>query len=239
MTYYESLGVSRGANPEEIQSAYETGIARINSGEMEEALRTEKLSDLNKAFTILSDKTSREIYDNLLDKRELETVFTNRHGGKGNPAQVEDESENQERAEAKSGFSYDGLERLRDWLSPKFLGPISIDVENGRAIGALLTGLIVRPILMLSILWILLKERRTGWFAAFIIMCGWPFLFLELRINEGLFWFLIVLFALVMISIYCLILKSFVDGKLGERDDMDKMAWNDKDYEKSDSASLN
>ncbi len=87
MTYYELLGIPRTAKPEEIQSALDAGVARINSGHLDDSVRDEKLLALKKAFAVLSNDTSREIYDNLLDKGEwnFNPTFRNVQERTGNP----------------------------------------------------------------------------------------------------------------------------------------------------------
>ncbi len=125
--------------------------------------------------------------------------------------------------EVRPGSSREGLERIERWLSAGFLGMGSAGAGGKGALGAMAAGMVVQPFLLLPILWMLLTEKKYGWLVTFVVLCGWPFLFLFLRIDDGLFHFLIVFFALLMISIYCLILKVSTDTKLSDLDEANEM----------------
>lgn len=62
MTHYELLGVSPAATVEEIQHAYQMKSMDVSAEERKE---------LQESYTILSDPTSREIYDDYLIKLDM------------------------------------------------------------------------------------------------------------------------------------------------------------------------
>ena len=64
--YYKILGVSKNASDAEIKKAFKTMARKYHPDmhpENEKATWTEKFKDLNEAYTVLSDKQKRTIYD--------------------------------------------------------------------------------------------------------------------------------------------------------------------------------
>ena len=64
--YYKILGVSKNATDAEIKKAFKTMARKYHPDmhpENEKAAWTEKFKDLNEAYTVLSDKQKRTIYD--------------------------------------------------------------------------------------------------------------------------------------------------------------------------------
>ena len=64
--YYKILGVSKNASDAEIKKAFKTMARKYHPDmhpENEKAAWTEKFKDLNEAYTVLSDKQKRTIYD--------------------------------------------------------------------------------------------------------------------------------------------------------------------------------
>ncbi len=64
--YYKILGVSKNATDAEIKKAFKTAARKCHPDmhpENEKAKWTEKFKDLNEAYTVLSDKQKRTIYD--------------------------------------------------------------------------------------------------------------------------------------------------------------------------------
>lgn len=64
--YYKILGVSKTASEAEIKKAFKTAARKCHPDmhpENEKAKWTEKFKDLNEAYTVLSDKQKRTIYD--------------------------------------------------------------------------------------------------------------------------------------------------------------------------------
>ena len=64
--YYRILGVSKTASDAEIKKAFKTQARKCHPDmhpESEKATWTEKFKDLNEAYTVLSDKQKRTIYD--------------------------------------------------------------------------------------------------------------------------------------------------------------------------------
>ena len=64
--YYKILGVSKNASDAEIKKAFKTMARKYHPDmhpENEKASWTEKFKDLNEAYTVLSDKQKRTIYD--------------------------------------------------------------------------------------------------------------------------------------------------------------------------------
>ena len=64
--YYKILGVSKNASDAEIKKAFKTQARKCHPDmhpESEKATWTEKFKDLNEAYTVLSDKQKRTIYD--------------------------------------------------------------------------------------------------------------------------------------------------------------------------------
>ncbi len=64
--YYKILGVSKNATDAEIKKAFKTQARKCHPDmhpESEKATWTEKFKDLNEAYTVLSDKQKRTIYD--------------------------------------------------------------------------------------------------------------------------------------------------------------------------------
>lgn len=64
--YYKILGVSKTASDAEIKKAFKTQARKCHPDmhpENEKATWTEKFKDLNEAYTVLSDKQKRTIYD--------------------------------------------------------------------------------------------------------------------------------------------------------------------------------
>ncbi len=64
--YYKILGVSKNASDAEIKKAFKTMARKYHPDmhpEKEKATWTEKFKDLNEAYTVLSDKQKRTIYD--------------------------------------------------------------------------------------------------------------------------------------------------------------------------------
>lgn len=64
--YYKILGVSKTASDAEIKKAFKTQARKCHPDmhpESEKATWTEKFKDLNEAYTVLSDKQKRTIYD--------------------------------------------------------------------------------------------------------------------------------------------------------------------------------
>ena len=65
--YYETLGVDRNANEEELKKAYRR-LARqhhpdTHSGEKEKKDAEEKFKEINEAYAVLSDQDKRRRYD--------------------------------------------------------------------------------------------------------------------------------------------------------------------------------
>ena len=64
--YYNILGVGKNATDAEIKKAFKTQARKCHPDmhpESEKAKWTEKFKDLNEAYTVLSDKQKRTIYD--------------------------------------------------------------------------------------------------------------------------------------------------------------------------------
>ena len=64
--YYKILGVSKNATDAEIKKAFKTMARKYHPDmhpEAEKAKMTEKFKDINEAYTVLSDKQKRTIYD--------------------------------------------------------------------------------------------------------------------------------------------------------------------------------
>ena len=64
--YYNILGVGKNASDAEIKKAFKTQARKCHPDmhpESEKAKWTEKFKDLNEAYTVLSDKQKRTIYD--------------------------------------------------------------------------------------------------------------------------------------------------------------------------------
>lgn len=64
--YYKILGVNKNASEAEIKKAFKTQARKCHPDmhpESEKATWTEKFKDLNEAYTVLSDKQKRTIYD--------------------------------------------------------------------------------------------------------------------------------------------------------------------------------
>ena len=64
--YYKILGVSKTASDADIKKAFKTMARKYHPDmhpEAEKAKWTEKFKDLNEAYTVLSDKQKRTIYD--------------------------------------------------------------------------------------------------------------------------------------------------------------------------------
>ena len=64
--YYKILGVNKNASDAEIKKAFKTMARKYHPDmhpEAEKARMTEKFKDINEAYTVLSDKQKRTIYD--------------------------------------------------------------------------------------------------------------------------------------------------------------------------------
>ncbi len=85
MTYYEILGVSAASSDEEIRQAYLHRIAELEMMELDTGVRDRQMSELRKAYSTLSNQTSRDIYFSLLnkEKRQKEKTGLEREALKG------------------------------------------------------------------------------------------------------------------------------------------------------------
>ena len=61
--YYETLGVPRGASPDEIKSAFRKLARQYHPDVSQEANAEERFKEINEAFAILSDEEKRAAYD--------------------------------------------------------------------------------------------------------------------------------------------------------------------------------
>lgn len=94
--YYKILGVGKTASEAEIKKAFKTQARKCHPDmhpENEKAKWTEKFKDLNEAYTVLSDKQKRTIYDQVGEQgyqnyaRGGGASRTGSTGGYGNPYQ--------------------------------------------------------------------------------------------------------------------------------------------------------
>ncbi len=61
--YYTILGLSKGASPEEIKSAFKKKAAELHPDRNKEPDAEKKFKEVNEAYQILSDKDKKEMYD--------------------------------------------------------------------------------------------------------------------------------------------------------------------------------
>lgn len=61
--YYEVLGISKNATPDEIKTAYRKQALKWHPDRNKLPEATEKFKEINKAFEVLSDQKKKEIYD--------------------------------------------------------------------------------------------------------------------------------------------------------------------------------
>ena len=61
--FYEVLGVSRGASPEEIQQAYRKLARKYHPDVNKDPAAEERFKDINEAYSVLSDPKTRARYD--------------------------------------------------------------------------------------------------------------------------------------------------------------------------------
>src|SRR5574344_1738989 len=61
--YYEILGVSKTASDDEIKSAFRKLAKKYHPDVSKEENATEKFKEAQEAYTVLSDKTKRQQYD--------------------------------------------------------------------------------------------------------------------------------------------------------------------------------
>ncbi len=91
--YYKILGVGKTASEAEIKKAFKTQARKCHPDmhpENEKAKWTEKFKDLNEAYTVLSDKQKRTIYDQVGQQGYQDYARgggTSRASGGGNPYQ--------------------------------------------------------------------------------------------------------------------------------------------------------
>jgi molecular chaperone DnaJ len=61
--YYETLGVNRGATPDELKSAFRNLARRYHPDVSQEADAEERFKEINEAYAVLSDAEKRSAYD--------------------------------------------------------------------------------------------------------------------------------------------------------------------------------
>ena len=61
--YYEVLGVSRNASPDELKSAFRTLARKYHPDVNKEPDAEEKFKEINEAYAVLSDADKRRAYD--------------------------------------------------------------------------------------------------------------------------------------------------------------------------------
>ena len=61
--YYEILGVSRNASPDELKSAFRTLARKYHPDVNKEPDAEERFKEINEAYAVLSDPTKRQAYD--------------------------------------------------------------------------------------------------------------------------------------------------------------------------------
>ncbi|MFD9224701.1 DnaJ C-terminal domain-containing protein [Streptomyces sp. NPDC060064] len=80
--FYEVLGVSRGASPEEIQQAYRTLARKYHPDVNKSPEAEERFKELNEAYSVLSDPKTRARYDRFgEDFRKVPEDYEERVGG--------------------------------------------------------------------------------------------------------------------------------------------------------------
>ncbi|MCH9627710.1 MAG: Chaperone protein DnaJ [Chlamydiales bacterium] len=83
MDYYEVLGISKGASPEEIKKAYRKMALKYHPDKNQgDAVAEARFKEISEAYEVLSDSKKREMYD----RYGKEGVFAGAGGGPGGPA---------------------------------------------------------------------------------------------------------------------------------------------------------
>ncbi|GFJ83778.1 DnaJ domain-containing protein [Phytohabitans houttuyneae] len=82
--YYETLGISRDASPEEVQRAFRTQARRFHPDVNRSPDAEERFKQINEAYQVLSDPESRERYDRFgPDFRRAPQDGSSRGGARG------------------------------------------------------------------------------------------------------------------------------------------------------------
>jgi curved DNA-binding protein len=86
--YYDVLGVSRGANPDEIQQAYRKLARRHHPDVNRDPAAEERFKEINEAYQVLKDPQTRKRYDRFgPDFRQIPEGFEEEEatGARGRP----------------------------------------------------------------------------------------------------------------------------------------------------------
>ncbi|EDQ91307.1 uncharacterized protein MONBRDRAFT_18063 [Monosiga brevicollis MX1] len=83
--YYETLGVARGANDDEIKKAYRKLALKYHPDRNQSADANERFQEISAAFAVLSDKEKRQIYDQYGEAGLQGNVPTGPGGAAGGP----------------------------------------------------------------------------------------------------------------------------------------------------------
>src|SRR5476651_2277150 len=110
--YYEILGVTRGADAEEVKRAYRKQARKYHPDVSKEKNAEEKFKDVQEAYEVLKDAEKRAAYDQLGSNWQAGQDFRPPPGWQGNPFQQRQQG----------GFAEEDLGGFSDFFSQLFGG---------------------------------------------------------------------------------------------------------------------
>lgn len=80
--YYQTLGIPKGSNEEEIKKAYRRMALRFHPDKNKDANAEEKFKEIAEAYEVLSDPKKRLVYDQLGEEGERPVTGSSSNGSR-------------------------------------------------------------------------------------------------------------------------------------------------------------